>query len=176
LGIFPNSLLPQYPNPSFLMPRYPFSAISLGRFTMDITFETPHVSFQARFSGAVGTKVAALLPIETVLNQGDRSVFFAAPAQTSLGGPAMHSVAAGDVAYSLTHNRFYIFYESFEFGPVPSSMIYLGAVLSLPQELKTIQNGEKIKVFPVKDLLARFSGDRILSQSEIDTLIKGIKK
>jgi hypothetical protein len=125
--------------------------------------------------------IAGLLPFESVVSKWGEELFLAIKELRNIPDNRTRHVDVGDVAFSPAGNCLCVF-----LGATPASVVLgkpvsenpvvvVGKLLSIPEELKSINAGEKVKVIVSGKAAPRENGsaaERKLSQSEIDILVK----
>jgi len=144
---------------------------------MQISFQTSKFNFLARFDDSQASeKLISCLPLEAFVRKWGDEIYFKVD-QVSLSGTLTSEVQVGDVAWWPEGNCLCVFFgptpESSGQDPVPASpVIVLGKTVFSPEELRSISEGEIIKLSTAAD---NSNDTRIMSQNEIDSLIKQLR-
>lgn len=138
---------------------------------MKIIFKTATLGFYGEFGETPAAKaICAKLPFDFAAAYRSNDIFLKLPME-SLCGVATTSANAGDIAYLPNEQGIIIFTEKPQ-PAAPVNTIIIGHTAAAIDELKTIKPQEKISVSLDKVKTAPTYDTRILSQSEIDALIK----
>jgi hypothetical protein len=145
-----------------------------------VLFQTQSLSFTAEFNQCLTAQmILKALPIEAEVKLWGDEIYFDTNIQASDFSASM-DVNAGDVAYRHEGKRLCVFFgrtpSSTTDKPVPANaVVVVGKISCLPDELRNIQAGQKMKIFVQEEKpLPKAQGiyERKLSQSEIDLLVK----
>jgi uncharacterized protein len=145
-----------------------------------IIFQTQNKRFLAEFNQCLTAQmIQKSLPFEGVVNLWGDEIFI----QTGVQASDLHAtmdVNVCDIAYRHEEKRLCIFFgktpASTTDKPVPAfPVVVIGKVLCPPDELRAIKAGEAMRISVHEDkpvLKEPSSGDRKLTQAEIDALVR----
>lgn len=117
-----------------------------------VAFQTENLTFYAEFNDSQTAKdIVEELPVESVVSTWGDEIYFELGFKASSEGASME-VEIGDVAYWTQGKCLCVFFgptvASINGNPVPASpVVIVGKTDASPQDLKTIELGEKIKVY-----------------------------
>lgn len=147
---------------------------------MKILLQSQSLAFAVEFDDSpIAREIAGKLPLDSQVSKwGDEIYFSVAVAVPE--AEATTDVNVGDVAYWPEGGCVCIFFgktpQSTSERPVPASpVVIIGKTIALPEELRRIQDNEKITVSRddgEKNPSSSCESERKLSQSEIDDLVK----
>lgn len=153
---------------------------------MDVLFHTFNCQFQAEFNNSLTAReILNHLPFNAEIKVWGEELYFETGIVASDFNASL-DVAVGDVAYWPQGKCLCVFYgrtpQSKDEKPVPASpVVVVGRLKDIPAGLKHVRHGQHIKVSLVEKEKAAASapssvdnaaGERKLSQSEIDELVK----
>jgi hypothetical protein len=145
------------------------------RFAMKVAFKSKTYSFYAEFNDTLAAKeIIKHLPLELNVEKVKNKIYFYLGLELPRDVPSSE-IKIGDVIF-LPQDRILCVYlelgdlnEAEKYGLIKSGIV-VGRVLAPLNELKSIQLEEKINVSYVEE--KKQYDDRILSQEEIDELVK----
>lgn len=144
---------------------------------MQVSFQTSKFNFMASFDDCETVQgLSGILPLEAKVKRWGDEIYFEIGHELP-EGPTTTGVKAGDVAYWPEGRCLCVFFgptpASSDGNPVPASpVVVIGRTVFSPDELRSVSEGEKIVVEFCPDTA---SDTRIMSQSEIDDLIKRMR-
>ena len=145
-----------------------------------IIFQTQNKRFFAEFNQCLTAQmILKSLPLEGAVHLWGDEIFL----DTGVQASDLHAtldVNVCDIGYRHEDRRLCVFFgrtpASTTSKPVPAfPVVVIGKILCLPEELRGIAEGESLKVFVAEEKVIpkeQASGDRKLSQAEIDQLVK----